>query len=154
MPGIALRSRVGLVTALAALMLGGLLLSGLGTDVVGASADKRVQCSYRTTKPAEAVKRIEAKGRLKCIGAGVKRQVLKTCLMQETGSRFTIVKCVTRAINRGGLVTGTAARLCPKGAEDVSFKTRIHVRIRLSGGGIQKASTDSSKVPIQRDCLA
>ena len=152
MPGISLRSGIGLVTAVAGLVLCGLGLLGSGADAIGASADKRFQCSYRSNKPVEVGKRIDAKGRLKCIGADVQRQVLRTCLMQETGSRFTLVKCVTHSLNRGGLVTGTAARLCPRG-EEVAFKTRIHVRIRLAGGSVQKASADSSKVPLERNCV-
>src|SRR5688572_7540358 len=118
MPGISVRSGIGLVTAVAGLALCGLLLFGMGAEPVGASADKRFQCSYRSNKPVEVGKRIDAKGRLKCIGADVQRQVLRVCLMQPTAaSRFTLVKCVTHALNRGGLVTGTAARLCPKGEE-------------------------------------
>jgi hypothetical protein len=81
----------------------------------------------------------------------VKRQVLRTCLMQKTESRFTLVKCVTSVLDRGGLVTGSVAPFCPKG-DEAAFKTRIHVRIRLSGGSVQKASTDSAKVLIARNC--
>ena len=140
-----------MAAALSGLVLCGVLLSGIGADSVGAETGKRIQCSYRSTKPTEVGKRIDAKGRLRCIGASVRRQVLRTCLMQDTGSRFTLVKCVTHALNRGGLVTGTAAKLCPKG-DEVAFKTRIHVRIRLAGGSVQKASSDSATVPIARNC--
>ena len=57
-----------------ALGLGGVLLFGMGAEAVGASADKRFQCSYRSNKPVEVGKRIDAKGRLKCIGADVKQK--------------------------------------------------------------------------------
>ena len=147
-----MRSRVRLVTTLSGLVLCGVLILGPSASTVASTADKRIQCSYRSVKPVEVGKRIDAKGRLKCTGGGVKRQVLRVCLMQQTDSSFTLVKCVTHALNGPGLVTATAARLCPRGPE-VAFKTRIHIRVRLTGGGVQKASSDSSKVPIKRNCV-
>ena len=153
MPGISVRTRVGVATGLAALVLCAVLVAGFGASSAGATAEKGFQCSYRSVRPAEEGNRLDAKGRLKCTGSSVQRQVLKVCLMQDTGSRFVLLKCVTHALNGGGLVTGTAARLCPKGSE-AAFKTRIRIRIRLTGGSIQKASSDSPKSLIERNCVA
>ena len=151
MPGISVISRVGLVAALAGLVLCAVLLAGFGANTAGASAEKSIQCSYRSVKPTETGKRLDAKGRLKCTGGGIQRQVLRVCLLQDFGSSFKPVKCVTHALNGPGLVTGTAARLCVKGPE-VAFLSRINIRVRLTGGSVQKASSDSSKVKFERKC--
>ena len=149
MPGISALSRVGLATLLAALLLCGLLLAGLGAD--GASAGP-LQCSFRSVKPTETGKRLDAKGRMRCTGSGtVKRQTLKVCLMQKTEARYVEVKCVTHALSGPGLVTGTAARICASGPA-VDFISRIQIRVRLSNGSLQKAQTDSSKGRFPRNC--
>ena len=153
MPGISVRSRVGLVTALAALVLCSALLAGFGTNSAGATADKRLQCAFRSVKPTVSGNRIDAKGRLKCTGPEVQRQVLRVCLLQDTGSRNALIKCVTHALNGPGLVTGTAARLCARSGQNI-FLSRIHVRIRVTGGSVQTASSDSSNVPFGRNCIA
>lgn len=149
MPGISVRSRIGLATVLGALLLCSVLLAGIGAN--SADAAGSLQCSFRSVSPTETGNRLDAKGRLKCTGGGVRRQVLRVCLLQDTGPRFTLVKCVTHALNGPGLVTGTAARLCGRGPE-VAFISRIHIRVRLSGGSVQKASTDSSKSKFERNC--
>ena len=148
MPGISVRSRVGLATAVAGLVLCAVLLIGVSADDAKAGP---LQCSFRTVKPTETGNRLDAKGRMRCVGTKVRRQTLRVCLMQKTESSFAQVKCVTHALNGPGTVTGTAARLCPKGPE-VAFMTRSYIRVRLAGGSVQKAQSDSTKALFERNC--
>src|SRR5690349_20939494 len=113
MPGFSVRSRVGWATLLIAFLLCGALLAGLATDRADAGP---LQCSFRSVKPTETGKRLDAKGRMKCTGTGtVRRQTLRVCLLQKVDGKYVSVKCVTHSLSGPGIVTGTATRLCVKG---------------------------------------
>lgn len=155
MQGTVMTVRSSLLAGIAALVAClALSVSLLAGGAGAADADRaNYSCSYRSMTVTQTGNRLDAKGRMKCVGDGVARQVLQVCLMQDTGPRYLKVKCVTQAKNGPGLVTGTAARLCGRGPE-VGFITRIRIRVRLTGGQVQTAQSESSDNEFLRDCRA
>ena len=149
--GPTLSGRV-LVAAGAALICFSIALSVLAGGA-GATAGERgsYSCSYRAIKVTQAGSEVSARGRLSCIGSGVKAQVLRVCLLQADGSRHRMVKCVTRRREGPGLFTAAATRRCDKGP-DVGFITRISIRVRLDTGGVQSARSESSDNEFPRNC--
>jgi hypothetical protein len=109
------------------------------------------QCSFRSVKVTHQESRLDSKGRMRCTGNAVRRQVLRVCLLQDTESGKVEIKCVTHAKNGVGLVTGTASRICGTGPA-TGFITRIHIRLTLKGSPVQKATTDSSPTELKRNC--
>ena len=143
------RLLVGIAALLACSALGVSMLAG---GAGAADADRATySCNYRSLTVTQTGNRLDAKGRMKCLGNGVARQVLQTCLMQDRGPRYAKVKCVTHARNGPGLVTGTAARRCARGPE-VGFITKIRIRVRLKGGQVQTAQSQSSDNEFLRNC--
>ena len=143
------RLLVGIAALLACSALGISLLAG-GAGAAGADR-ATYSCNYRSLDVTQTGNRLKAKGRMRCVGNGVGRQVLRVCLMQDTGSRYARIKCVVQARNGPGLLTGTASRRCGRGPE-VGFITRIRIRVRLEGGQVQTASNETTANEFLRDC--
>src|SRR5688572_16849371 len=96
------RLLVGLAALLAGSALGVSLLAG---GAGAADADRATyNCSFRSLSVTQTGSRLAARGRMRCVGNGVGRQVLRVCLMQDTGPRYARIKCVVHARNGPGLI--------------------------------------------------
>lgn len=146
-----LGSRVpGFVAAFLAFAVLAVGIAALGAGPADAKAGS-YSCNFRSLKVTQSGNTVAAKGRLKCTGTGVKRQVLRVCLLQEAGSNYRTVKCVVRTRNGPGLFTATASRKCGTGIP-TGFVTRTRIRVRLDGGSIQTAKSESSDTQLPRNC--
>ena len=152
---MSLRGRTAaVIAALAACCALGASLATGGADAAGgARMDFSFDCDHDAIHVTQTGNRLDARGKLQCTGSGIRRQVLRVCLLQATGARPAVVKCVVRARNGTGRLTATASRRCGRGP-DVGFITRIQIRIRQTDGDLLTDRTRSSPNRFPRDCIA
>ena len=150
---MSLRSRTFAV--MAAVVACGALGVSLAAGGAGASEnahkDFSFDCVHDAIQVTQSGNRLDARGKLRCSGSGIRRQVLRVCLLQTGGPRPVVVKCVVRARNGSGQLSAVASRRCAKGPY-VGFMTRIKIRIRKSNGKLLTDQATASPNRFPRDC--
>ena len=151
--GITLRGRT------VALIAGVLACCALGTSLAAGGAgaaesprmDFSFDCDHDAIHVTQTGNRLNARGKLRCTGSGVRRQVIRVCLLQTGGARPVAVKCVTKARRGTGRISATVSRRCGRGPA-VGFITRLNIRIKQTDGDVltDKASSSPNRFP--RDC--
>ena len=145
------KTAVSIAAFAACCALGASLLAG-GAGATGAAKDFSFDCDHDATHVTQTGNRLDARGRLRCTGSGIRREVVRVCLLQASLRGPVVVKCVRRARSGTGLVSAVASRRCGKGP-DVGFITRLQVRIRLTNGDVVTDTARSSPNRFPRDCV-
>jgi hypothetical protein len=121
--------------------------SGSGGPSAGASV---ARCNGKAFSPTQRGKLLTGKGFLRCTG-DVARQRLRTCLEQEVGSRFEIVKCVVKVRRGPGKITARAQRRCGRDVAR-SFRTRSFLFLRDRSGERARGKAISDTRVYPRRC--
>jgi hypothetical protein len=150
MPGRKFTLRGKSAAVLAAAVACCALVFSLSAGGAGA-ADFSFDCSHDATHVTQTQNQLHARGKLQCTGNGIRRQVIRVCLLQQKPAGLRSVKCVTRARNGSGTVTADATRTCAKGPL-TGFVTRIKVRIKQTDGDVTTDSSRSSPNHFPRNC--
>ena len=146
------RRTVALAAALVACSALGTSLAAGGADAAGdARMDFSFDCEHDAIHVTQTGNRLDARGKLRCTGSGIRRQVIRVCLLQSSVRRPVVVKCVTRARSGTGRLSATVSRRCGRGP-DVGFITRLQIRIRQTDGDLLTDRAASSPNRFPRDC--
>ena len=141
-----------LIAAFVACCALGTSLAAGGANAAGdARMDFSFDCDHDAIHVTQSGNRLDAKGKLRCTGSGIRRQVIRVCLLQAGATRPVVVKCVVRARTGTGRLTATASRRCGRGP-DVGFITRLQIRIRQTDGDLLTDTARSSPNRFPRDC--
>jgi hypothetical protein len=155
MQGMGMTSRGRTTAIVAALVaccaLGTSLAAGGAGAADGARYDFSFDCDHDAIHVTQTGNRLSAKGKLRCTGSGVRRQVIRVCLLQNDRPRPVVVRCARRARSGTGRVTAIARRRCARGP-DVGFVSRIQIRIKQEDGDVLTDSARSSPNRFPRDC--
>ena len=131
--------------------LGTSLAAGGAGAAENARMDFSFDCDHDAIHVTQQGNRLSARGKLTCTGNGVRREVVRVCLLQTGPARPVVVKCATRARSGTGRVTATATRACAKGPT-VGFITRLQIRIKQEDGDVLTDTARSSPNRFPRDC--
>ena len=144
---------VALVTAFAVCCaLGASLLAGGAGAAGNARADFSFDCDHDAIHVTQTGNRLDARGKVRCTGSGIRRQVLRVCLLQNSPRGPIVVKCVLKARSGTGQVSAVASRRCGRG-RDVGFITRLQIRIKQTDGDVLTDTARSSPNRFPRDCV-
>jgi hypothetical protein len=140
-----------LATLAACCALGASLFAG-GAGATNSAKDFSFDCDIDAIHVTQTGNRLDARGRLRCAGSGVRRQVIRVCLMQASPRGPVVVKCVVKARSGTGLVSAVSSRRCGRGPS-VGFITRVQVRIKQTDGDVATDTARSSPNRLPRDCV-
>ena len=152
--GMTVRGRI--VAAGVALFASLAMFASLNAGGAGASDGARAfsfDCDHDAIHVTQQRNRLDARGRLKCTGSGIRRQILRVCLLQTTRRNPVLIKCVTKARNGTGLLTARASRRCGVGPA-TGFITRVQVRIKQTDGDVVTDKSTASPNRFGRDCTS
>ena len=155
MQGMRLRLRSRTVAVMAALIACCALGTSLATGGTGAAENPRkdfsFDCEHEAIHVTQTGNRLESRGILRCTGSGIRRQVVRVCLLQATRRGPVVLKCAAEAKSGAGRVVATVSRRCGRGP-NVGFITRLQIRIRDEHGKLHRDRAASSPNRFPRDC--
>ena len=138
----------------AALIAALIAFCALGASLAAGGADARgysYSCDLDAVHVTQSDNRLDARGRLACTGTGVRRAVVRVCLLQNSRSGPVVVKCAVRARNGTGRLRVTAFRQCAAGPE-TGFISRVKIRIRQVDGRLKTETQSAGANRFRRDC--